>query len=240
MEDQKEDLEDQKEDLETRITSLNSRITSLTGELATAKTNLATAERERESARAERDCWKKTKYEICDRSQAVRDAIVAKISGKSACADIHYCDLETITTLDLSGRFDNSLSCTAHLLEFNKNDFKGLINLVELDLSGNCLYSSDADTNLESKENEGMFTYLPKLRRLKLHDTGVDKLPSNFFTAGNLQTLENGEVTVTSFIYCNDPTASFKDKLSSDKTPHDDRAYSTNPGTAVMKTRYCY
>ena len=186
LEDQKKALESQKSTLETRITDLTSQIATLTADLATARTERDTARSERDTARTESACWKKTKHDICDRSQDIRDAIVRKVSGKSACADIHYCDLEKITTLDLSGNYEGPsenarIPCADNTLEFNKNDFKGLINLVELDLSGNCLYTATSDTDLEAEANEGIFTHLPKIRKIKLHDTGVGRLPPRFF-----------------------------------------------------------
>ena len=243
-------IQAERDRIQTELNSLKADKARLEGELATARTEKETAEREKREAEtrltAERDCWKKTKYGVCERTPKVRDAIVAKINGKNACADIHYCDLETITELDLSGDYEGPsenarLPCRDNTFAFNKDDFKGLIELLELDLSGNCLYSNDAGIDLEAKDNEGIFSHLTKIRKIKLHDTGVGRLPRDFFTADNIRTLEDGEVTVTDFIYCNDPVVLYKNKLSqANITPHNDRAYKITPGHARMKADYCY
>ena len=87
-----------------------------------------------------------------------------------------------------------------------------------------------------------VFANLSKIQRINLQDTDIDKLPSNFFTSGNIGTLVDGGVEVTGFIYCNDPPPDFKSKLgpSQEITPHDDRGYTQLFGLPAMKRDYCY
>ena len=105
---------------------------------------------------------------------------------------------------------------------YNKNDFKGLDNLVTLDLSGNCIGARNgARIDLTDKANEGFFAHLPKIQRIDLTNTGVNKLPRDFFTAGNLRTLINEGVTVSRFIYCGEPESPYKSKLKASSTTGD-------------------
>ena len=73
---------------------------------------------------------------VCTRTQQVRDAIMAKLSGGvSDCNDVTHDHLQHITILDLSNQGITSLK---------DNDFDGLHHVVSLDLSGNSLTSIPA------------------------------------------------------------------------------------------------
>ena len=236
LEDQKKALESQKNTLETQITSLNSQITSLTTDLATARTERDTARSERDTARTERECWKKTKSEVCPRTSKVVARIMASLT-KTDCADVNYCDLETITTLDLSGSYDpSSDSCSAHQLSIQPSDFLGLTKLETLNLSGTCL-----NTVMGFTASSGFFRGLDSIRRIDLQETGVYKLSDNFFN-GILDTLEDGKVLVTDFTYCSSPESSYKSKLGEREGANENfvgtAAYSRTPNFDA--SQYCY
>ena len=159
---------------------------------------------------------------FCDRTAKIRDAILRQLSGV-ACEAVSQANLNTITSLDLSGSYTLSMGgeapCTSNSFSFNKNDFKGLDNLVDLDLSGNCIGTRDGEAiDLTAPANKQMFSYLPKIRRIDLTNTAVNKLPRDFFTAGNLRTLDDEGVTVSSFVYCGEPESPYKSKLKASST----------------------
>ena len=166
--------------------------------------------RRRSNNREERDCTIKPTTSVCDRTQKVEDKIVEALQNK-ACADITLCDLEEITTLDLSGSYDGQNSdCTGyaqpHELLIRKSDFEGLTELTSLDLSGTCL------NHLEAPGINGFFAHLSKIRTINFTDTGINKLAKNFFN-GVLDTLDNGGLTFTFIIYCSSPESPWKNKL---------------------------
>ncbi len=97
---------------------------------------------------------------ICDRTPAVRDAILAK-AGES-CHRIRPRHLSDIVELDLSQR---SLASVA------AGDFGGLHRLRTLDLSGNDLTALP----------EGVFDGLLTVETLRLHDNDLRSLPSGVF-----------------------------------------------------------
>ena len=70
---------------------------------------------------------------VCARTEEVRDAIVAAVSGKTACADITTTDLAGITTLSVTNE--------STLTTLKAGDFTGLTNLTTLTLSNNALSS---------------------------------------------------------------------------------------------------
>ena len=98
---------------------------------------------------------------VCERSEKVRDAIVAA-SPVSACADVTALHLRDVTTIDLSDEDISSLKV---------GDFGGLHRLDTLDLSGNSLTSLPA----------GLFDELFSLKKLRLHDNELATLPSDIF-----------------------------------------------------------
>ena len=199
-----------------------------------AREQRRTAEGERDTARNERNCWKKTKIRVCGRT--IETNLVSAVSGKSDCEEINYCDLESITSLDLSGSYDpsdQSHSCSgAYKLNIQERDFAGLTGLTSLDLSGKCLRHLRSKTYADSAD--GFFKYLDSINTIDLSDTDIDKLSKNFFN-GVLDTLTNGGVAVTGFIYCGNPEAPFKDKLGSDKTGTTDHSY-----RRTDMSSYCY
>ncbi len=124
---------------------------------------------------------------VCDRQPAVRDAIVAKISAASTCAEVTDAHLTAIGSLDLSGDAIGAL---------RKSDFEGLTSLHTLDLSGNALDHLPADLfepldpsmrTLKLNGNPlgalpaGLFDGLTGIQELDLADTGLTELPAGLF-----------------------------------------------------------
>ena len=102
--------------------------------------------------------------DVCDRTAAVRDAIVAAVPGQSACGNITSTHLAAITgTLDLSSKSISSLKT---------GDFSGLSNLTKLYLNGNSLTSVPS----------GVFSGLSSLTTLYLSNNSLSSLPSGAFT----------------------------------------------------------
>ena len=174
-----------------------------------AREQRRTAEGERNTARNERNCWKKTKIRVCGRT--IETNLVSAVSGKSDCEEINYCDLESITSLDLSGSYEEGDTCSSpHTLNIQENDFAGLTGLTSLDLSGNCLSHLESKTYADSAD--GFFKYLDSINTINLSDTNIGKLSKNFFN-GVLDTLDDGGVTFTFIIYCSSPESPWKSKL---------------------------
>ncbi len=125
---------------------------------------------------------------VCDRHPAVRDAIVAKVSAASTCADVTDSHLvDNVGSLDLSGEGIGAL---------RKEDFEGLTSLHTLDLSGNALDHLPADLfepldfslrTLKLNGNPlgalpaGLFDGLTGIQELDLADTGLTELPAGLF-----------------------------------------------------------
>ena len=124
---------------------------------------------------------------ICGRTLAVQTAILGKISGVSACADVTTAHLAAITgTLDLASK---SISALA------EGDFAGLTALTELNLNGNDLTGLPAGvfdtltklTNLDLSNNElsslraGVFDELTMLLSLRLGSNQLSALPDRVF-----------------------------------------------------------
>ena len=100
---------------------------------------------------------------ICGRTEAVRDAIVARISGVASCADVTDAQLAAITgTLDL--RSDGITTLAA-------GDFDGLTALTTLRLRGNSLSTLPA----------GVFDELTALTTLDLRNNSLSTLPAGVF-----------------------------------------------------------
>ena len=99
---------------------------------------------------------------VRDRTEQVRDAIVAA-SGAASCSEVtvlHH--LREITSLDLSSQGIASLGA---------NDFDGLVRVKTLDLSGISLTATPA----------GVFDPLYLLNMLRLDDNQLASLPAGIF-----------------------------------------------------------
>ena len=100
---------------------------------------------------------------VCDRTAAVRDAILDALTGKSACADVTDADLRGLTgTLDLS---DESLTAV------QARDFRSLTGLKVLRLNHNSLAAVPADG----------FDGLDSLQELYLNHNALTALPADVF-----------------------------------------------------------
>ena len=93
---------------------------------------------------------------VCERTPAVRDAIVLELSGK-ACEALMEEDLQHVSSLSFRGQ---------RLASLRRDDFQGLVNLSLLDLSG-------AITDIAPLAGLVGFT---QLRELHLADNGVRDL----------------------------------------------------------------
>ena len=141
---------------------------------------------------------------ICGRTEQVRDAIVALISGVTSCALVTDAHLAAITgTLDLNnkgitalaaGDFDELTALTLLYLESNSltslpaNVFDGLTSLTELQLGYNSLTTLSA----------GVFDELTALTQLMLFVNSLTTLPAGVFeelTALTLLYLESNSLT---------------------------------------------
>ncbi len=101
---------------------------------------------------------------ICDRTQAVRDALVELISAAADCSEVTTAQLEGLTNfLPLGERGITTLK---------PGDFADLIALRELMLN---------DNSLEALPT-GVFTGLIALRRLFLNDNSLEELQAGVFT----------------------------------------------------------
>ena len=124
---------------------------------------------------------------ICGRTEAVRDAIVGKISGVASCAAVTDVHLAAITgTLSLgqaritalaAGDFDGLTALTQlnmgsnSLAELPDNVFDELTALTTLNLGGNSLSTLKAD----------VFEDLTALTSLRLHNNSLTELPDDVF-----------------------------------------------------------
>ena len=109
---------------------------------------------------------------ICDRTEQVRDAILAKLRDDSDCAAVTDSDLNRVrSTLHL---YDEEITA------LQAGDFQGLANLERLYLDGNSL------TELP----DGVFDGLANLERLKLNGNSLTELPDGVFDGlSNLERL---------------------------------------------------
>ena len=100
---------------------------------------------------------------ICDRTAAVMDAILSRISATNDCSEVTSSQLAGITgTLDLSSQNISSLKA---------GDFDGLTSLTRLDLDENDL----------STLPHGVFNELTSLTRLDLSANDLVRLPDDIF-----------------------------------------------------------
>ena len=125
---------------------------------------------------------------VCDRTEWVRDAIVAAVDGVSNCANVTEDDLAGITQLFLAYESIGALQV---------GDFSGLAALETLDLSGNlltelppaifdglrALYSLDLSNNSLTELPPAIFDGLRALSTLRLHDNRLTALPAGAFSS---------------------------------------------------------
>ena len=123
---------------------------------------------------------------ICGRTEQVRDAIVAKISGVTDCANVTDTHLAAIGRLNLNDKGITALAA---------GDFDELTALTTLSLSNNSLSTLPAGVFDELTSLEGLYlgndslTTLPdnvfdnntELRQLYLHSISLTTLPDNVF-----------------------------------------------------------
>ena len=116
---------------------------------------------------------------VCDRTPAVRDAIVAKVPGVSDCADVTETHLAAITSLSLSNKSITALKA---------GDFDGLTALTELSLDNNQITTLPA----------GVFDEITALTELYLNNNQISTLPAGVFneiTALTTLRLDSNQIT---------------------------------------------
>ena len=111
--------------------------------------------------------------DVCDRTPAVRDAILAAVIGISDCLRLTATQLAAITALNLSNK---------SLASLEAGDFNGLTGLTSLDLSSNSLGSLP----------EGIFAPLGALTTLNLTGNGGAPFAPEVRTARSTQTVAQG------------------------------------------------
>ena len=150
---------------------------------------------------------------ICGRTEQVRDAIVALVSGAINCADVTDIHLAAITgTLNLEREGLTALAA---------GDFDGLTALWQLSLNDNDLTTFPDDvfepltslTNLYLGDNslstlpDGVFDDLATLQLLTLHDNSLDTLPAGVFAEltalGQLFLTDNSLETLSAGVFDN-------------------------------------
>ena len=124
---------------------------------------------------------------VSDRTQQVRDAIVALVPGVDAANDVTAAHLALITSLNLSNQSITALKA---------GDFDGLSSLTSLSLARNTLSSLPADifpglsslNSLDLGSNElsnlptDVFSGLSSMSRLNLSHNSLDSLSANTFS----------------------------------------------------------
>ena len=134
---------------------------------------------------------KRAETDVCRRTGAVRDAIVAAVAGVSDCADLTPAQLARIGVLDVSNRKVPALAA---------GDFAGLAGLTRLDLGnpGNdrgpmqslpagifdglaALTALDLSGNALAALPPGLFDRLTGLTALRLADNALTGLPGGVF-----------------------------------------------------------
>ena len=118
---------------------------------------------------------------VCDRTEQVRDEIVAQVSGVSTCGGVTDAHLAAITFLGLS---------VAEITSLKEGDFSGLTALEELDLGDNelsllpagafsgltALTTLDLNGNALSSLDAGAFSGLTALTTLDLNGNALSSL----------------------------------------------------------------
>ena len=131
--------------------------------------------------------------DVCDRTEVVKNAIVAAVAAVSACEDLSVAHLNSITSLFLSGGpslqeddfadldYLESLDLTsASLSGLPANIFAGLARLETLTLTSASLSGLPAN----------IFAGLARLENLYLGDNSLSNLPANIFDGlSNLEVL---------------------------------------------------
>ena len=124
---------------------------------------------------------------VCDRTERVRDGIVAEVPGVSTCGGVSDAHLAAITSLDFN---------FAEITSLQEGDFSGLTSLQELYLNGNQLSLLPAGVfsgltaleRLDLQENQlssllaGVFSGLTALRELDLDRNQLSLLPASVFS----------------------------------------------------------
>ena len=105
--------------------------------------------------------------DLCSRTTAVKNEIVASVSGKTNCADITTAELAGVAELNFLGF---SLS-TLRGSNLKSGDFAGLTGLTDLNLDGNQLTTLPAD----------IFSGLSALTTLTLNNNQLSTLPTGIF-----------------------------------------------------------
>ena len=125
--------------------------------------------------------------DVCTRTAEVRDAIVAAVAGKSACANITTTDLAGITTLAISNK--------STLTTLKSDDLDDLTNLRSLTLSNTGLSGLPAavfndpirlttlslTNNALSSLSGSVFDKLTRLTKLSLTNNALGSLPAGIF-----------------------------------------------------------
>ena len=123
---------------------------------------------------------------VCDRTEAVRYAIVHSLPNVSNCAFVTETDLSSIRDLELESSDVRSL---------NSGDLQGLTELYSLNLRRNSLRELpdgvfddltnlvilDLNVNHIDEIPDGVFDELTSLRSLNLGNNGLDELPAGLF-----------------------------------------------------------
>ena len=132
-------------------------------------------------ARLERDLDPIPWLPVCDRTPIVRDLIVDRIDGVTACQDVTDGQIASVTGIvNLAGRGITSLRV---------GDFDGLFAVRAVNLSQNALTSLPAE----------LFRGLGILVELRLSDNQLSTLPANLFEGlGSVQRLFAGNNVLTS------------------------------------------
>ena len=133
---------------------------------------------------------------VCMRHPKVKEVIIDKVSGKSACGDITAADLAAITSLVLRGGFRSGLGEAPP----KRSDFAGLTTLGQLDISDNS--NLGGLTTLPAD----LFQGLPALRSLRLTNNQLRTLPIGIF-----QGLFLSDITLSGNPWVSFPTNIFEE-----------------------------
>ena len=149
---------------------------------------------------------------ICGRTEAVRTAILARISGVTHCALVTDAHLAAITgSLDLDG-----------ITALAAGDFDGLTSLVLLFLDRNSL----------STLPDGVFDELTALRQLYLYSNSLSTLPDGVFdeltALTNLNLTGNGLTTLDDGVFDNNTALTWLLLHSNKLTTLDDGVFDNN------------
>ena len=133
------------------------------------------------------EAQRSTPMAICDRTPAVRDAILAKLSDVTDCA--------AVTAAHLAGIAGSLILDDKGIVSLKAGDFAGLTGLNRITLRGNELTALPAGQfdglaglvilflgeNPLTRLTPGIFGGLPELRELYLNDTDLAELPAGLF-----------------------------------------------------------